>query len=142
MREPFCIAYNNMAPPFGADDLARDNVIALEHLLGCKIACRITIEKRHRRHSRGNLFCVTIELVVSEQRFVVRRDPPDGHMHEGLHTAIADAFNATRRQLQERGFGGPNGAETHVVAGDRGPLAIRRSHSYVVRQPADHAGDR
>jgi hypothetical protein len=100
MLEPFRIAFHNMAPPFGADDLVRDNALELERLLGRTIACKVTVEKRHRQNSRGNLFHIVIELLVSNRSFVVHRNPPDGHTHEGLHIAIADAFHATRRQLQ------------------------------------------
>jgi hypothetical protein len=101
MPEPFCIAFHNMAPPFGAEDLARDNALELERLLGRDIPCKVTIEKNHRRLSHGNLFRIAIELVVSGQPFVVRREPPEGQMHEGLHAAIADAFRAARHQLHE-----------------------------------------
>jgi hypothetical protein len=101
MLETFRIAFHNMAPPFGADDPVRDNALELERLLGRSFACKVTVEKRHRRHSRGNLFHIAIELLVSNRCIVVQRDPPEGHMHEGLHTAIADAFHVTRRQLQK-----------------------------------------
>jgi hypothetical protein len=122
MREPFRIAFRNMAPPFGADDLARDNALELERLTGRNIACRVTIEKRHRRHSRGNLFSVAIELRVSDQLLVVHRDPPEDHTHEGLDGAIADAFGAIRRQLRERGLarGHEMKANSHRVAGEQG----------------------
>jgi hypothetical protein len=105
MREPFRITFHNMASPFGADDLARDSVIDLERMLGRAIMCKMTIEKRHPRRSHGNLFTVDIELTVSGWRFAVRRDPPDGHAHENLDIAIADAFRLTRHQLQKRGLG-------------------------------------
>jgi hypothetical protein len=101
MLEPFRIAFHNMAPPFGTDDLVRDSALELERLLGRSIACKVTVEKRHRRQSRGNLFHIAIELMVSNRRVVVHRDPPDDHTHEGLQTAIADAFHVTRRQLQK-----------------------------------------
>ena len=101
MLETFRIAFHNMTPPFGADDLVRDNALELERLLGHSIACKVTVEKRHRRNSRGNLFHIAIELLVSNRSFVVHRNPPDGHTHEGLHTAIADAFHVIRRQLQK-----------------------------------------
>jgi hypothetical protein len=101
MLEPFRIAFHNMAPPFGADDLVRDSALELERLLGRSIACKVTVEKRHRGQSRGNLFHIAIELMVSDRRFVVHRDPPEDHTHESLQTAIAEAFHATQRQLQK-----------------------------------------
>jgi ribosome-associated translation inhibitor RaiA len=108
MRGKFGICFRNMAPPFGAEDLARDKATELEQLFGPNIACNLTIEKLHRLNSRGNLFCVEIELIMSGQRFVVHRDPPDDQRHEGLHTAITDAFGEIRRQLRKRGVGSPH----------------------------------
>ena len=127
MREPFRIAFRNMAPPFGADDLARDNAIELDRLLGRNIACNVTIEKHHRPYSHGNLFWVEIELMVSEQRLVVHRDPPEGHTHEGLHTAIADAFGAARRQLQRLGSIGAVKAEPGPEGRSQFPVSLTES---------------
>jgi hypothetical protein len=122
MPEPFSIAFRNMAPPFGADDLARDSAIALERSLGRTIACSVTVEKRHRQHSRGNLFRIEIELMVSGQRFVIHRDPPDGDTHELLHTAIAEAFSSTQRRLLEREL-------VKSYEAKSAPMAGRQAHS-------------
>ena len=72
MLESFRIAFHNMAPPFGADELVRDNALELERLLGRSIACNVTVEKRHRHNSRGNLFHIAIELLVSNRSFALR----------------------------------------------------------------------
>jgi hypothetical protein len=129
MRERFCIAFHNMTPPFGAHELARDNAIALERLSGHAVPCKVTIEKTHRRGSRGNLFQIAIELMVLEQRIVVYRDPPEGGTHEGLHTAIADAFATARRQLEARGPGRVRDAPVRPAVGHRGhPPAASMEH--------------
>ena len=124
MRDPFCIAFHNMAPPFGADDLVRDNAIGLERLLGGAIPCKVTIEKSHRRGSRGNLFRIAIELTVLDQRIVVHRDPPDGGTHEGLQTAITDAFNVAQQRLEERGLGRIREIKVSSVAGNQGHSSV------------------
>jgi hypothetical protein len=118
-----------MTPPFGADDLARDNAIELERQLGRTIACKVTVEKHHRRLSRGNLFRIVIEIMMSGQRFVVHRDPPEVQTHEGLHTAIADAFRAARRALHARGPGEAGELTAHPGYRGNSPvwLAQRRS---------------
>jgi hypothetical protein len=105
MPEQFRVVFHNMAAPFGADNLVRDNVIELERLLGENITCSVVIERHHRRYNRGNLYCIDVELMVSDSHVAVHRDPPERDSHEGLHIAIADAFGAALRRLQERAFG-------------------------------------
>ena len=116
MPDEFRVVFHSMAAPFGADDLVRDNAIELERLLGQNIACSVVIERRHQRYNRGNLYCVDIELMVSDRHFAVHRDPPERDSHEGLQIAIADAFDAVWRRLQEQAFGTPDGDKTRAVS--------------------------
>lgn len=115
MPEQFRVVFHNMAAPFGADDLVRDNVIKLERLLGENITCSVVIERRHRRYNRGNLYCIDVELMVSDSHFAVHRDPPERDSHEGLHIAIADAFDSVRRQLRSEPFAALDEDKMHAV---------------------------
>ena len=45
MPGQFRVVFHNMAVPFGADDLVRDNALELERLLGQNIACSVVIER-------------------------------------------------------------------------------------------------
>jgi cold shock CspA family protein len=58
------------------------------------------IEARRRRR-KGDLYHVRIDLTVPGAEIVVRRDPPEDHVHEDVVVAVRDAFKAARRRLQD-----------------------------------------
>lgn len=57
--------------------------------------CAVTIEQPHRSHRSGRTFQVRVEIDVPEHRIVVSHD--DGR----ARVAVADAFQAARRRLQD-----------------------------------------
>ncbi len=81
-------------------------------------SCRVTVEAPHHRHRKGHPFHVRIELGVPRKELVVAHEPAsqfrgedeatetafkgnDDGRHEDIYVAIADAFKAMRRQLQD-----------------------------------------
>ena len=64
-------------------------------------SCRVLIEASHRRHNKGNLYHVRIDLRVPGNELVVKRDPAQHAEHEDVFIAIRDAFNEAKRQLQD-----------------------------------------
>ncbi len=89
-------AFRNMGMPFGADDLVRDGVAELERFFGSIIACSVMVEKLHRRHHRGNLHRVRIELAAPAGEIVVDRGPPEDCAHRCLDIATSDASDEAR----------------------------------------------
>lgn len=90
-------------------------------------SCRVTVEAPHHRHRKGHPFHIRIELGVPRKDLVVAHDPapqfhseneapetaPTGNddgRHEDIYVAIADAFKAMRRQLQDH---------AHALRGER-----------------------
>jgi ribosome-associated translation inhibitor RaiA len=63
--------------------------------------CAVTIEQPHRSQHQGQTFHVRIEIGVPDAAIVVSRDHGDDPAHEDVHVAIADAFHAARRRLQD-----------------------------------------
>ena len=63
--------------------------------------CDVVVEVPHRHHQQGRLFHVRIELKVPHQTLVVSHDCGIDHAHENVYVAIAAAFRAARRQLQD-----------------------------------------
>ncbi len=102
MQEPFRLSFRNMAAPIGVEEQVRARIAELEQYSGRIVGCNVTVEPSNRRHHRGNLYHVRIELFVPGGEIVVRRDPPEHHAHEDLPVALRDAFNAAQRQLQDR----------------------------------------
>jgi ribosomal subunit interface protein len=65
------------------------------------MGCRVVISSPHRRHARGRLYSVRVDLTVPGSERVVSRNHHDRHAHEDVYVAIRDAFQAARRQLED-----------------------------------------
>lgn len=80
----------------------RERVTKLEKFADDILSCRVTVEGPHKHHRRGNLFAVRVELRVAGNDIVATRAADDDHSHEDVFIAVRDAFDAVRRQLQDR----------------------------------------
>ena len=63
--------------------------------------CRVIVEAPHRRHHKGKLYHVRVDITVPGDELVVKREPPQHASHEDIYVAIRDAFDAARRELQD-----------------------------------------
>jgi cold shock CspA family protein/ribosome-associated translation inhibitor RaiA len=90
-------------------------------------ACRVVVECRHPRRRQGNLFRVRVEIVVPGREIIVGRDPAAQHEHEDAHVAVRDAFDATRRMLEDYVRQGRGDGKLHAVP-DHGRVARLLPH--------------
>jgi ribosomal subunit interface protein len=102
MQVPLEIQFRNMDASEAVEAAVRENVAKLERLVDTIISCRVTIEAPHRHHQQGNLYDVSVDLRYSGGEAVANRAPNANHAHEDVYVALRDAFNAARRQLQDR----------------------------------------
>jgi cold shock CspA family protein len=65
------------------------------------MATRVTIAERNRRHRKGNLYDVNLELTLPGPDVVVSRTAPLHSEDEDLATALGEAFEKARRALLE-----------------------------------------
>jgi len=63
--------------------------------------CEVVIELPHRHGRQGNIFHVRIDLTIPHRVISVSDGTALDHAHEDVYVAIADAFRAARRQLQD-----------------------------------------
>ena len=63
--------------------------------------CAVVIEIPHRHHRQGTTFQVHVHLTVPDRTIAVSRDPTRDTAHENIYVAVANAFRAARRQLQD-----------------------------------------
>jgi len=63
--------------------------------------CRVIVEAPHRRHHKGKLYHVRVDIAVPGGELVVKREPSQHASHEDIYVAIRDAFEAARRELQD-----------------------------------------
>jgi ribosome-associated translation inhibitor RaiA len=81
---------------------ARERATKLEKFADRIVSCRVTIDAPHKHHRHGKLFRVSVDVHIPGGHVVTSRNPGEHHSHEDVLVAIRDAFDATRRQLQDR----------------------------------------
>lgn len=101
MHVPLQISFRNLVPSEAAEARIREKVAELEQFDARIISCRVIVEALHRHHRKGRLYHVRIDLRVPGGDIVVSREHQLAHEHEDLHVAIRDAFDATRRKLED-----------------------------------------
>jgi cold shock CspA family protein len=102
MQVPLEVLFHNMDASDAVEAAARENVAKLERLADPIISCRVTIEAPHRHHHQGNLYTVSVDVRYSGGEAIANRAPNAKQSHEDVFVALRDAFNAARRQLQDR----------------------------------------
>lgn len=101
MQTPLQIQFRNLEPSTFIEAAARKRAATLERFVDDIISCRVTIEAPHQKQHHGNLYNVSVDVRVPGKEVVVSRSPDDDHAFEDVYVAMRDAFDATRRQLQD-----------------------------------------
>jgi ribosome-associated translation inhibitor RaiA len=65
-------------------------------------SCRVVLDSPHRHHHQGKVFNVKVQLALPGEDVVVDMERPDRNGHEDVYVVIRDAFDAAKRQLQQR----------------------------------------
>jgi len=101
MQLPVQITFRDIEPSDFIEARIREKVAKLEEFYDRITGCRVVVEARHRRHHKGRLYTVRVDLTVPGGEIVVNRESELDHAHEDVYVAIRDAFKAARRQLQD-----------------------------------------
>lgn len=101
MQIPVQITFRGMETSEAVEARIHEKVAKLENFHDRIISCRIVVEAPHRRHSKGKLYSVSVDLTVPGAELVVNNEKRFHHSHEDVYVAIRDAFNAMRRQLED-----------------------------------------
>ena len=64
--------------------------------------CRVVVDSPHRHHHQGKVFAVKVQLVLPGDDVVVDMERPQRDGHEDVYVVLRDAFDAAKRQLQQR----------------------------------------
>jgi ribosome-associated translation inhibitor RaiA len=65
-------------------------------------SCRVVVDSPHRHHHQGKVYNVKVQLAIPGEDVVVDMERPDRDGHEDVYVVLRDAFDAARRQLQQR----------------------------------------
>jgi ribosomal subunit interface protein len=101
MNLPLQISFRNIGPSPAIEARVREKAEKLESYFDRIMGCRVMIEAQERRHHKGKLYHVRLDITVPGAEIVVSRNPKEKHAHEDVYVAIRDAFNAARRQLED-----------------------------------------
>lgn len=92
--------YRDFPPPLLAEKRIRNHVDKLERHFPRIVSCHVIAEETHRRHHKGKLYSVHINVTVPGGDIVASRTHHDDRSHEDFYVAMRDAFEALERQLR------------------------------------------
>ena len=101
MQIPLQISFRNMDPSPAVEAIVRDKAAKLDRFFERIVSCDVAIEAPHRRHHKGKLYKVRIDIGVPGKDVHVNQEGPKNQAHEDLNVAIRDAFDAAVRQLED-----------------------------------------
>jgi cold shock CspA family protein/ribosome-associated translation inhibitor RaiA len=122
MQVPLQITFRRMDTSEAVAAKIRERAEELGRFLDRIISCRVVVECRHPRHVKGNLFRVAVDVTVPGREIAVGRDPAGHHAHEDVYIAIRDAFDTTRRLLEDYAREARGDVKLHAVP-DHGKVA-------------------
>jgi ribosome-associated translation inhibitor RaiA/cold shock CspA family protein len=128
MHVPLEVHFHNLERSPAVEAAIKKRVEKLEEFADDIESCRVTVEAAHKHHRQGNLFAVRVSIRIAGSEIVVSRDPGADHSHEDVHVALRDAFDAARRQLQDRVRVRRGDAKSHVAP----------KHGKIASLDADH----
>jgi len=96
MQIPMQITIRDIEHSEALETHIRDKVQKLDEFFNRIISCRVVVEMPHKHHSQGKQFNVRIDIGVPGNEIVVNRDHSDD-----VYIAFRDAFNASKRQLED-----------------------------------------
>jgi ribosomal subunit interface protein len=122
MQLPLQITFRHMDSSDAVATRIRERAEELERFFDRIISCRVVVECPNPRQHQGNLFRVRVDIRVPGREIVVGRDPAAHHAHEDVYVAIRDAFDGTRRLLEDYVREGRGDVKLHTVP-DHGRVA-------------------
>jgi len=96
MKTALQVVFHGIAPSPALEAAAREKAHRLERFSADILSCRVDIDESHKHQHQGRPFGVRIHLSVPGEELTV-----DRVADEDVYVALRDAFDATKRQLEE-----------------------------------------
>src|SRR5262245_59437587 len=103
MQVPIQIAFENIEPSAAIEERIKSEATKLEKFYERITSARVVVARPHRRHHKGDAYCVRIHLTVpGATDIAIHRETANGpSAQQDVLVTIHDAFHAARRQLQD-----------------------------------------
>ena len=115
MEIPLQVTFRSTPPSRAVEAHIREKAEKLDTFYSRIMGCRVVVEAPHRRHHKGKLYHVRIDMTVPGGELVVNREPSKHIEYEDVYVAVRDAFDAARRQLQNFAKRQRRDVKTHEV---------------------------
>ena len=115
MKLPLQITFRNLEPSEALESEIRKKAEKLDQFYEQIMSCRVVVEISHKHKHQGNLFHIGLDITVPGGEIVVNKDCHDKHSHENAYVAIRDAFEAAKRQLEDRNRRQRQQVKTHEL---------------------------
>lgn len=102
MKIPLELSFRHMKSTPALKARIKKEAAQLERYFPDIISCHVVLEEPHARQHQGNLFRVRVNVRVPGHEIAVSRDHHDRKQDADAYVAIREAFDAARRQLQDR----------------------------------------
>lgn len=96
MQTPLQITIRDVDQSEALEARIRSKAEKLEEFFKHITSCRVVVEVPHKHHHQGKQFNVRIDIGVPGSEIVVNRDHA-----EDVYVALRDAFEASKRQLED-----------------------------------------
>jgi ribosome-associated translation inhibitor RaiA/cold shock CspA family protein len=101
MQIPVEITFKEIARSDAVEARIRELAGKLERVYDRVLRCEVMVETPHRHQHKGRQYHVRVRLTVPGGEIVASHDPGPNESHEDIYVAVRDAFNATKRQLED-----------------------------------------
>lgn len=104
MQIPLELSFHNIEPSDAVEAAVRERAEKLDALYPRLSSVRVHVEAEMKRHRRGNIYTLHIELGVPGKDLVVSKAPhrpKRKYADPDLYTCIREAFDAAERQLKD-----------------------------------------
>lgn len=95
------ITFHGLEPSDALRELIEERMTMLERQHPRVTTCRVTVERPHHRHVKGDHWQVKVLVAVPGDEIVITREREIGERHTDPSAAVRDAFDAARRRLQD-----------------------------------------
>ncbi len=102
MTIPVQITFRHMESSQAVETRVRELATHLGVFSDRITSCRVVVDSPHRHQHQGKVFNVKVQLALPGEDVVVDMERPQRDGHEDVYVVLRDAFDAAKRQLQQR----------------------------------------
>ncbi|MHC4989867.1 MAG: HPF/RaiA family ribosome-associated protein [Planctomycetota bacterium] len=101
MQIPVQVTFRDMPVSDALEMACWEEAAKLERYFDRITSCRVTVAAPHRSQTQGNQFEIRVDLTLPGGEVVVSREPPAHQTDEDPYVAVREAFDTTRRRLED-----------------------------------------